>query len=215
MHVYHIFKKCVIVEDSSFPLLISFACSSLHYHVSSGILFAADIYRYKYSSTSPYIVNTIRDNERILWISACLLAVSSVFVALTEIIKRYPLVFRAFQLSHPPHAAITTTRWNKNPCNPIRFWLWPRLFPELLHWNFDLAYHLHPYQQHRWYVHSFSQPFQKIFISSSLVFYHLRGCTDGLVGGEEARELQKRIQRVSASKKGHNPFPTLSWCILP
>jgi len=44
--------------------------NSLHYHIFSGFFLAFDMYRYKYSATSPYVVNTIRDNERFLWIGA-------------------------------------------------------------------------------------------------------------------------------------------------
>ncbi|PPQ95445.1 hypothetical protein CVT26_008464 [Gymnopilus dilepis] len=47
---------------------------SAHYWVFSGVLLALDIYRPKYSATSPYIVNTIRDNEHFLWICAGLWA---------------------------------------------------------------------------------------------------------------------------------------------
>ncbi|KAF8193432.1 3-oxo-5-alpha-steroid 4-dehydrogenase-domain-containing protein [Pholiota molesta] len=44
--------------------------NSAHYHLLSGVLLAADVYRPKYSATSPYIVGTIRNNEKFLWICA-------------------------------------------------------------------------------------------------------------------------------------------------
>lgn len=61
--------------------------SSFHYHILSGepvfqarivedtnllegLLLAGDIYRPKFSATSPYIVGTIRNDERFLWIGA-------------------------------------------------------------------------------------------------------------------------------------------------
>ncbi|PPQ83493.1 hypothetical protein CVT25_006983 [Psilocybe cyanescens] len=40
----------------------------------AGVIFAADIYRPAFSATSPYIVNTLRDNEHYLWICAGLWA---------------------------------------------------------------------------------------------------------------------------------------------
>jgi hypothetical protein len=40
-----------------------------------GVLLAADVYRPKYSATSPYIVGTIRNNEKFLWICAGIWAV--------------------------------------------------------------------------------------------------------------------------------------------
>ncbi|KAF9532708.1 3-oxo-5-alpha-steroid 4-dehydrogenase-domain-containing protein [Crepidotus variabilis] len=42
--------------------------NSGHYHILSGVLLAFDIYRPKYSATSPYILNTIRNDEQFLWI---------------------------------------------------------------------------------------------------------------------------------------------------
>jgi len=42
--------------------------NSTHYHILSGVFLALDIYRSKFSATSPYIVNTIRNNEQFLWI---------------------------------------------------------------------------------------------------------------------------------------------------
>ncbi|KAH9481823.1 Putative enoyl reductase [Psilocybe cubensis] len=48
--------------------------NSTHYWILSGVIFAADIYRPAFSATSPYIVNTIRDNEHFLWIGAGLWA---------------------------------------------------------------------------------------------------------------------------------------------
>ncbi|KAF8960058.1 3-oxo-5-alpha-steroid 4-dehydrogenase-domain-containing protein [Flammula alnicola] len=48
--------------------------NSTHYHILSGVLLAADVYRPKFSATSPYIVNTIRNNDRFLWICAGLWA---------------------------------------------------------------------------------------------------------------------------------------------
>ena len=56
-----------------------FPLSSLHYHILSGVFLAFDMYRYKYSAPSPYIVNTIRDNEHFLWIGAGIWAVSFFF----------------------------------------------------------------------------------------------------------------------------------------
>ncbi|KAF5327471.1 hypothetical protein D9619_004640 [Psilocybe cf. subviscida] len=44
--------------------------NSFHYHILSGLLLAGDIYRPKFSATSPYIVGTIRNDERFLWIGA-------------------------------------------------------------------------------------------------------------------------------------------------
>ncbi|KAF9048866.1 3-oxo-5-alpha-steroid 4-dehydrogenase-domain-containing protein [Panaeolus papilionaceus] len=44
--------------------------NSAHYHILSGVFLAADIYRGKFSAASPYIVNTIRDNEKFLYICA-------------------------------------------------------------------------------------------------------------------------------------------------
>ncbi|KAF8903689.1 3-oxo-5-alpha-steroid 4-dehydrogenase-domain-containing protein [Gymnopilus junonius] len=48
--------------------------NSAHYWIFGGVLVALDVYRPKYSATSPFIVNTIRDNERFLWIGAGLWA---------------------------------------------------------------------------------------------------------------------------------------------
>jgi len=42
--------------------------NSTHYHILSGVFLALDIYRPKFSATSPYVVNTFRDNEQFLWI---------------------------------------------------------------------------------------------------------------------------------------------------
>jgi very-long-chain enoyl-CoA reductase len=44
--------------------------NSAHYHMLAGLLLAGDVYRPKFSATSPYIVSTIRNNERFLWICA-------------------------------------------------------------------------------------------------------------------------------------------------
>jgi very-long-chain enoyl-CoA reductase len=48
--------------------------NSGHYWIFSGLFLALDVYRPKYSTNSPYIVNTIRNNERFLWIGAGLWA---------------------------------------------------------------------------------------------------------------------------------------------
>ncbi|KAJ3513520.1 hypothetical protein NLJ89_g2899 [Agrocybe chaxingu] len=50
--------------------------NSAHYHILAGVFLAFDIYRPKYSATSPYIVNTIRNNETFLWICAGIWAFS-------------------------------------------------------------------------------------------------------------------------------------------
>ncbi|KAF8150955.1 3-oxo-5-alpha-steroid 4-dehydrogenase-domain-containing protein [Crassisporium funariophilum] len=44
--------------------------NSGHYHILSGLFLALDMYRSKFSATSPYILNTIRNNEHFLWICA-------------------------------------------------------------------------------------------------------------------------------------------------
>ncbi|THV01089.1 hypothetical protein K435DRAFT_963749, partial [Dendrothele bispora CBS 962.96] len=46
--------------------------NSLYYHGLGGFLFALDLYRPKYSATSPYINGTVRDSTAFLWI--CVLA---------------------------------------------------------------------------------------------------------------------------------------------
>ena len=51
-----------------FFLIIHFCCP--------GVFLALDIYRSKFSATSPYIVNTIRNNEQFLWICTGVWAVS-------------------------------------------------------------------------------------------------------------------------------------------
>jgi len=52
--------------------------NSSHYHFLSGVLLAFDMYRAKFSASSPYIVNTIRDNETFLWICAGIWAFSEI-----------------------------------------------------------------------------------------------------------------------------------------
>ncbi|KAF8071584.1 3-oxo-5-alpha-steroid 4-dehydrogenase-domain-containing protein [Lyophyllum atratum] len=42
--------------------------NSAHYHLLSGLALAYDVYRPKYSATSPYVAGTIRDNKTFLWI---------------------------------------------------------------------------------------------------------------------------------------------------
>lgn len=113
MPIFNIFKKYVI-KTVLVLLLTTFICSSLHYHISSGLFIAADVYRYKYSASSPYILNTLRDNEHFLWIGAGLWAVSPLHILFFfEVISfMHTLVLRAFQLSHSSQATITTTGWN-------------------------------------------------------------------------------------------------------
>ncbi|GLB44856.1 putative 3-oxo-5-alpha-steroid 4-dehydrogenase [Lyophyllum shimeji] len=42
--------------------------NSAHYHLLSGLALAYDVYRPKFSATSPYIRGTIRDNKNFLWL---------------------------------------------------------------------------------------------------------------------------------------------------
>ncbi|TFK33464.1 3-oxo-5-alpha-steroid 4-dehydrogenase-domain-containing protein [Crucibulum laeve] len=44
--------------------------NSAHYHIFSGLFLAFDVYRPKYSATSPYVVGTYRNNETFLWAAA-------------------------------------------------------------------------------------------------------------------------------------------------
>ncbi|TFK27846.1 hypothetical protein FA15DRAFT_585617 [Coprinopsis marcescibilis] len=55
-------------SHGTMPFLFVFR-NSAYYHICYGLLFAIDIYRPKYSATSPYIVGTYRDNEMVLWIA--------------------------------------------------------------------------------------------------------------------------------------------------
>ncbi|KJA25021.1 hypothetical protein HYPSUDRAFT_37922 [Hypholoma sublateritium FD-334 SS-4] len=48
--------------------------NSSHYHLLSGVLLAADVYRPKFSATSTYIIGTVRSNDKFLWICAGLWA---------------------------------------------------------------------------------------------------------------------------------------------
>lgn len=56
-------------SHGTMPLLNIFK-NSAHYHIFSGLFLALDVYRSKFSATSPYIVGTYRDNEKFLWVSA-------------------------------------------------------------------------------------------------------------------------------------------------
>ncbi|KAF9007482.1 3-oxo-5-alpha-steroid 4-dehydrogenase-domain-containing protein [Cyathus striatus] len=42
--------------------------NSAHYHILSGLFLALDVYRPKYSATSPFVIGTYRDNETFLWV---------------------------------------------------------------------------------------------------------------------------------------------------
>ena len=107
MPIFNIFKKYVTFEN---VFLTAYVSSSLHYHIFSGLLLALDVYRPKYSATSPYIVNTPRDNESVLWIGAGVWAVSPpLALHQSTPYSVHSLVLPAFQLSHPSHAAITST----------------------------------------------------------------------------------------------------------
>jgi len=70
-------SRSLVTDDEHLRIFLMFSFSSLHYYFLSGVFLAFDIYRYKYSAPSPYIVNTIRDNEHFLWIGAGIWAVSS------------------------------------------------------------------------------------------------------------------------------------------
>ncbi|KAJ3559337.1 hypothetical protein NP233_g11286 [Leucocoprinus birnbaumii] len=51
------------------PLMNIFKNSG-HYHIISGVLLAFDIYRPKYAATSPFIVDTYRNNQDFLYVAA-------------------------------------------------------------------------------------------------------------------------------------------------
>ncbi|KAF5359573.1 hypothetical protein D9756_002998 [Leucocoprinus leucothites] len=60
-------------SNGTMPLLNIFKNSG-HYHVFSGLLLAFDIYRPKYSATSPFVVDTYRNNKDFLYVAAGLWA---------------------------------------------------------------------------------------------------------------------------------------------
>ena len=130
---YNIVKKSVssVIHDSRKRSLLTIV-SSTHYHVlsgkfiilhfrpflflvihlfcSPGVFLALDIYRSKFSATSPYIVNTIRDNEQFLWICTGVWAVSCLFFfsILFHIIQLHP-VCRNFEFAHSSYPPILET----------------------------------------------------------------------------------------------------------
>lgn len=63
-------------SHGTMPLLNLFK-NSAHYHIFSGLFLALDVYRSKFSATSPYIVGTYRDKEKFLWVSAGIWVVHS------------------------------------------------------------------------------------------------------------------------------------------
>ncbi|KAJ3562851.1 hypothetical protein NP233_g9323 [Leucocoprinus birnbaumii] len=56
-------------SNGTMPLMNIFKNSG-HYHIISGVLLAFDIYRPKYSATSPFIVDTYRNNQDFLYVAA-------------------------------------------------------------------------------------------------------------------------------------------------
>ncbi|RDB25951.1 hypothetical protein Hypma_006303 [Hypsizygus marmoreus] len=60
-------------SHGTMPLLNIFK-NSAHYHLLSGLALAYDVYRPKFSATSPYIVNTIRNDQNFLRLCAGLWA---------------------------------------------------------------------------------------------------------------------------------------------
>ena len=65
---YHILSGKFMHDVDIFYQSLIFCCP--------GLFLALDIYRSKFSATSLYIVNTIRDNEQFLWICTGIWAVS-------------------------------------------------------------------------------------------------------------------------------------------
>lgn len=75
MPLRNIFKKYVIPNQLGYAHSL-WLFSSGHYHILSGLFLAYDIYRPKYSATSPFIIGTYRNNKDFLYVAAGLWAVS-------------------------------------------------------------------------------------------------------------------------------------------
>ena len=79
------FPKCLccslsyLARPTTTSLAVSQFVATIHEHyakiISTGLFLALDVYRSKFSATSPYIVGTYRDNEKFLWVSAGIWAV--------------------------------------------------------------------------------------------------------------------------------------------
>lgn len=108
--------------------------SSAHYHILSGLFLAYDVYRPAFSSTSPYIRGTFRDDEKYLWIFAGLLAVRSQSPRLEHslILDSHSPVLRAVKFLYTYDTSKYPTCRKPEACRPIRLRLWPCLLPQLL-----------------------------------------------------------------------------------
>jgi len=109
--------------------------SSSHYHFLSGVLLAADMYRAKFSASSPYIVNTIRDNEKFLWICTGVWAVSSIYIYFPispQPISPIILVRRNLKPPHPLDSSLPEARRQPQACHSSWIRLQHSLSPQLL-----------------------------------------------------------------------------------
>lgn len=60
-------------SHGTMPILNLFR-NSAHYHILSGFFLAYDVYRPKYSRSSPFIIGTFRNNKQYLWILSAIWA---------------------------------------------------------------------------------------------------------------------------------------------
>jgi hypothetical protein len=91
---YHILsgKFIILTFSTLFSSSFVFCCS--------GVLLALDIYRSKFSATSPYIVNTIRNNDQFIWICTGLWAVSCLIFFFQFCFINCPTTFQFAEISN-------------------------------------------------------------------------------------------------------------------
>ena len=118
-------------------LAFSFWFNHFIFLLCSGVFLALDIYRPKFSATSSYIVNTIRDNEQFLWICTGLWAVSSLLINDYYTSDYFP-VCRNIESPHSSDAPILEARRYPKACYSTRIWIRPSFLPELLFWDHGL-----------------------------------------------------------------------------
>ena len=109
------FDCLILVQCITTFSLVSLSCWHLWFCITihPGLFLALDVYRPTFSATSPYVVNTIRDNEHFLWICTGLWAVSFLFFYIHFVIG-YPTNY--FSSLHK--CRICTLIWPSDPWGP-------------------------------------------------------------------------------------------------
>jgi hypothetical protein len=120
--------------------------------ISIGFFLALDVYRSKFSATSPYIVGTYRDNEKFLWVSAGMWAVRTLSTFL------FPLAFTSdsvrgnLKSPHTSDAAQSPPSKHAKEGNTLRLWLLPGVVPQLFLRGYCMGCYLRNDWECCWYV---------------------------------------------------------------